>query len=400
MGEGTTLGPPRPLGVLLIEDNPDDAELLTELLRTHGTDPVELTWVRTVADGVDRLDPDGIDVVLLDLGLRETEGLGTLETFQAAAPREIPIVVLTGLDDKEIAERAMHAGAQDYLVKGRSQAQDVLRAIRYAMARKLEQDGYEQALRRSIEIERLEEESAFKTRFLNLAAHELATPLTPVLFQLHALRDGHLGDLTPEQTRAVEVMDRGLGRLSRLIQDLLLVSRIQAEAPMLEAHPTDLSTQLRKVIDAWKNRARDRGVHLDLDVEPGLTGEVDRELFGQAIDRLVTAAVDHAQEGMTVALEAARTPDALVLELGCPGISAEDARTIFEPYAQAIEVEGHRAEGTGLSLYIAQALIERHGGQLEAVAADDGAGSVIQLQLPLEDPELDTEGRDPAPSAA
>lgn len=398
MDEVTTLGTSDRLEVLLIEDSSADAELLTELLRDQGNEPIGLTWVQTMAEGIERLGQEGFDTVLLDLGLGETEGLDTLEAFQDATPREIPIVVLTGLDDKEIAERAMHAGAQDYLVKGRSQAQDVLRAIRYAMARKLEQQGYEEALRRSIEIERLEDESAFKTRFLNLAAHELATPLTPVLFQLHALRDGHLGDLTPGQTRAVEVMDRGLGRLSRLIQDLLLVSRIQAEAPMLETHPTDLSAHLSTLTKRLDRRAQDRGVQLKLDVEPGLAAEVDRELFGQAIDRLLTAAVDHAQERATVAVGAARTPDGLHLEVRCPGISAGDAGDIFEPYARSIEVEGHQAEATGLSLYIARALIERHGGQLEAVPAKEGEGCVIQVHLPLEGTDPGTDDRDPVPS--
>lgn len=394
----TTLGTPERLEVLLIEDSPSDAELLTELLHDQGAEPIELTWVTTMTEGVERLAQEGFDTVLLDLGLGETEGLDTLEAFQDATPREIPIVVLTGLDDTEIAEQAMKAGAQDYLVKGRNKAQDVLRAIRYAMARKLEQEGYEQALRRSIEIERLEDESAFKTRFLNLAAHELATPLTPVLFQLHALRDGHLGDLTPEQARAVEVMDRGLGRLSRLIQDLLLVSRLQAQAPILETHPTDLSTQLPTLTERLDGRAQGRGVQLELDVEPGLTAEVDRELFGQAIDRLLTAAIDHAGEGATVGLQAAKTPDGLHVEVRCPGISPDDASGIFEPYARSVQVQGHQAETTGLSLYIAKALIERHGGQLEAIPAEEGEGCVIRAHLPLEDPDPSADDRDPVPS--
>lgn len=394
----TTLGTSRPLEVLLIEDSPADAELLTELLRDQGTDGIEVAWVQTMAEGVERLDPSGIDVVLLDLGLGQTEGLDTLEAFQDATPREIPVVVLTGLDDGEIAEKAMEAGAQDYLVKGRNEAQDVLRAIRYAMARKLEQEGYEQGLRRSIEIQRLEEESAFKTRFLNLAAHELATPLTPVIFQLHAFRDGHLGDLTPGQTRAVEVMDRGLGRLSRLIQDLLFISRLEGEAPMVEPHPTDLSAELGTLTDRLEGRAQERGVHLELTVEAGLRAEVDRELVGQALDRLLTAVIDHAQEGATVAVQAGTTPDGLEMQVGCPGISPDDASDIFEPYARPVEVEGHQAEGTGLSLYIAKALIERHDGQIEAVAAEDDAGCVIRLHLPIEDADPGTEDRDPVPN--
>lgn len=334
----------------------------------------------TLAEAIDHLEDHDVDAVLLDLGLGETEGLATLEAFEATTPRELPVVVLTGLDDQKIAETAMQAGAQDYLVKGRSRGRDILRALRYAIARKLEQQGYEQALRRKVEIDRLEAESAFKTRFLNMAAHELATPLTPVLFQLHAMRDGHLGDLTTDQAHAVEVMDRGLGRLSRMIQDLLLASRLQAEGAPVDRRATDLASQLT----ALAEQARGRGVELDLTVDPGLSAEVDRELFDQAIGRLMTFAVDHAEQGDRIDVRATGDDQGLEVELRCPGISADGAEGLFEPYSQSIQVEGHRAKGTGLGLYIAKALIERHGGQLEAVPLDPGPGARLRVHLPVD----------------
>ncbi|MBI5501947.1 MAG: response regulator [Deltaproteobacteria bacterium] len=123
------------LRTLLIEDNPVDAALVRELLAGQDGAAVELEWTSTVAKGLERLDARGIDVVLLDLNLPDSRGMGTLTRVQARAP-ELPVVVMTGTDDFELAVRAVRTGAQDYLVKGRIDGPQLLRAVRYAVARK------------------------------------------------------------------------------------------------------------------------------------------------------------------------------------------------------------------------------------------------------------------------
>lgn len=123
------------LQALLIEDNDGDARLIRERL-AEGTDlRVELERVRQLSEGLAQLAQRTYDVVLADLSLPDSHGLETFERVQAAAPDE-PIVVLTGLDDEEIALKAMRTGAQDYLVKGRINGELLIRSLRYAMERK------------------------------------------------------------------------------------------------------------------------------------------------------------------------------------------------------------------------------------------------------------------------
>ena len=117
--------------VLLVEDNPGDARLFTELLRGAGASDLKMVQVDRLAAALDRLNRDPFDVMLLDLSLPDASGLDTLVRAHAQAPK-IPIVVLTGHDDEALAVRAVRAGAQDYLVKGHVDGELLVRSIRYA----------------------------------------------------------------------------------------------------------------------------------------------------------------------------------------------------------------------------------------------------------------------------
>lgn len=121
--------------VLLVEDNPGDARLLREAVKDAAGISISLTHEETLARGLKRLDDEPFDVIMLDLSLPDAEGLETLERTHAHTPN-VPIVVLTGLDDEALAARAVREGAQDYLVKGQVTGQVLVRAMRYATERK------------------------------------------------------------------------------------------------------------------------------------------------------------------------------------------------------------------------------------------------------------------------
>ncbi|MBN2516093.1 MAG: PAS domain S-box protein [Deltaproteobacteria bacterium] len=123
------------LKVLLIEDNPGDARLIRETLREINTTRYEMEWVDRLAPGLEQLEREVIDVVLLDLSLPDSHGLETLERTLPQS-KEVPIVVLTGLDDEELAIYAVRNGAQDYLIKGDVNGTLLGRSIRYAIERK------------------------------------------------------------------------------------------------------------------------------------------------------------------------------------------------------------------------------------------------------------------------
>src|SRR5580658_3051240 len=107
----------KPLQVLLVEDNAGDARLLREMFSKERPDSFELTHLLRLSEAEIHLAKGGVDIMLLDMGLPDGHGLDTVHRAHAAAP-QVPVIVLTGLDDEALAAQAMKEGAQDYLIKG------------------------------------------------------------------------------------------------------------------------------------------------------------------------------------------------------------------------------------------------------------------------------------------
>lgn len=128
------------ISVLLIEDNPGDARLVREVLAEMETSlPTRLTHTERLYDGLKQLELQPVDAILLDLSLPDSSGLATFYRLYSQV-RQVPIIVLTGMDDDGIAQTVMRAGAQDYLVKGQVDGRILTRSIRYAIERKISED--------------------------------------------------------------------------------------------------------------------------------------------------------------------------------------------------------------------------------------------------------------------
>lgn len=200
--------------VLLIEDNPGDARLIRIMLADESTArPVasdfDLQWVQQLASGLECLAAGGIDVVLLDLSLPDSQGWDTFARVHAQAP-QIPIVMLTSLDDEDMAVRAMREGAQGYLVKGQVNGLLLTRAMRYAIERK-----------------RIEEALALQVKqltALSQAAQAVNASLDPdrVLTEIVSLA----GQATSSDYTSVVLMDQA-GRIGSSAENLPGVPSIE-----------------------------------------------------------------------------------------------------------------------------------------------------------------------------
>ena len=129
-----TLENQRPIHVLLVEHDPEDLDELRRAVAELRGGKVEIEWVSELAPALERLTQGGIDAVLLDLMLPDSEGMVTFERTWAFAPN-VPIVVMTSLDDEDLALATVQGGAQDYLVKGEVYPRMMVKAIRYAIER-------------------------------------------------------------------------------------------------------------------------------------------------------------------------------------------------------------------------------------------------------------------------
>jgi formate hydrogenlyase transcriptional activator len=130
--------------ILLIEDNPADVALFREMLDEATTVQFELTHCNTLSSALTLLRKERFGIILLDLSLPDAKGLDTVVRTHAAVPN-IPVVVISGLGDEELSVRALHEGAQDYLVKGQVDSNLLIRAMRYAIERKQSEDALQKA---------------------------------------------------------------------------------------------------------------------------------------------------------------------------------------------------------------------------------------------------------------
>jgi diguanylate cyclase (GGDEF)-like protein/PAS domain S-box-containing protein len=125
--------------ILLVEDNSGDARLLREMFKKQTSQIIEVTHVECMRDAEKQLAEHEFDIILLDLGLPDAQGLGAVRRSRAAAPH-VPLVVLTGLDDESLAAQVLQEGAQDHLIKGQIETGGLMRALRYAVERKISEE--------------------------------------------------------------------------------------------------------------------------------------------------------------------------------------------------------------------------------------------------------------------
>ena len=122
------------MNILIVEDNPGDVLLVTQLLKSTGIQ-FNHTNVGTLKETLLVCEKQQFDIILLDLGLPDSRGLETLKSLYASHPK-VPLVVMTGFDDEYTALTALREGAQDYLVKNRLNVDSILRSIKFSIGRK------------------------------------------------------------------------------------------------------------------------------------------------------------------------------------------------------------------------------------------------------------------------
>ena len=199
--------------VLLVDDNEGDYLLTRQLLSARFGMPCNLEWVDSYEAAIEAIGRHNHDVYLVDYQLGSRSGIDLIREARAREC-DAPMILLTGRGDKQVDLEAMEAGATDYLEKD-STGELLERSIRYA---------FEQYRRDQVRA-RTEEEIALKDRFLSHVSHELRSPVTAIYQFVTLLRDGHAGEITPEQREYLDITTRNIQELRAMIDDLLVAAR-------------------------------------------------------------------------------------------------------------------------------------------------------------------------------
>ncbi len=248
------------------------------------------------------------------------------------------------------------------------------------------------------EMEHLRDLDRFKTQFINSAAHELNTPLTPLRLQVHLLqRLGRGGD--PEaRARAVAIVGRNVERLALLVQDMLDVARLQSGRLQLRRTQIDVAGLVRDAAETYQAPAEAKQLRLSLDGPAALPARLDGPRVSQILYNLVSNAVKYSPPGGTVRIRYSGDAQQVTLQVEDegPGFSAQQKARMFAPFSQ-VHTDTHSVPGTGLGLFISRGIAERHGGTLDAVSAGTGKGATFTCVLPGEPAGEPSQPSNPAP---
>jgi signal transduction histidine kinase len=234
---------------------------------------------------------------------------------------------------------------------------------------------------------RREAERAVDARddFLAVAAHELATPLTPLQLELETLHRSLDGaGLAPNVQRRLDRASRQTKRLARLTERLLDVSRLAHGHLTLDATDFDFSEMVREVVEEYRAEATRAGSELALTSPPALVGRWDRMRTAQVVANLLSNALKYGG-GRPITLEVRGSPDDVVLEVNDQGSGIDPVALprIFDRFERASPER--RRGGLGLGLYVAREIVQAHGGRIQC-DSQPGQGSKFVVTLPRHPP--------------
>jgi len=366
----------KPISILLIEDNSGDRRLISEMLAEASTDETGVAFDIQYADrlqaAIEYLGQNRVEVILLDLGLPDSQGLDTLKRVYAEVP-ELPIVVLTGLNDELIGVQAVNEGAQDYLIKGQVDTHLLRRTIRYAIERK-------QAEERE---RRLQLQLNLSTRLASLGlmvegiAHEVNNPLSSVIgfSQMLTCED------IPENTKDdIKMINDNAQRVADIMNNLLTFARQQK----LQRTYINVNDIIRATLQMRTHSLESNNIAVNTELDPALPSTMaDATLLQQAfLNLIINAETEMKQVHGKGRLQIKTTLISDTIQISFtddgPGITETNLIHLFDPFFSTRGV----GQGAGLGLSVCYGIINEHNGQIY-VQSQPGKGAVFTVELPV-----------------
>ncbi len=356
--------------VLIIEDNENDMLIVRDSLEKRGG--YDLKWKADFLSSLAYLRQEIPDVILLDLGLPDSVGIESIQKINTLCP-QVPIVVLTGLDNESEGLSAINCGAQDYLQKQTVIGDLLERSLRYAIERKRVEEKLKEALK-------------IKSDFISMISHELRTPLTVIKESVAIVHDGVAGPLNQEQHEFLTNAKRDIERLSRLINSVLDFQKLENNQMALRAQETDINELVTEVKNGFTLMAKNKGLQLSMNLENNLPRIFcDRDQIVQVLTNFMSNAFRVTQKGR-VTLETKKIDNSIRVSVQDQGLGIKEADfpKLFQVFSQ-LDMENQRQPGTtGLGLAICKEILEAHQGKigLESVY---GKGATFYFLLPIKE---------------
>ncbi len=362
--------------ILIVDDERQNRAVLEEMLAQEG---YALPGADSGEAALAMIAQEPPDLILLDVLMPGVDGFEVTERLKGSpATSNIPIILVTALDDRSGRLRGLSAGAEDFLSK------PVDRAELCARVRNLLR------LKSAIEDARgarllAEAANSAKTLFLRAMSHELRTPLQAITGYAELLEMGVRGKVNTRQSTDLGRIVRAAGYLHRLINDLLTVARLEGARPL---HPVTIAVtpMLEEVDGLCALQARAKSLRLTVTPPAAhLAVTADAERFQQILINLIANAIKFTGKGGTVDVSCEEADGAVLFRVADTGIGIphDDMERVFEPFVQLDRhLTAPAEQGVGLGLAISRDLARAMQGDL-TVQSIEGTGSTFTLALPI-----------------
>lgn len=359
-----------PINVLLVEDNAADAYLIWKFLSDESN--ISLTHVERLDDAINSLKQTHFDAILLDLTLPDSRNLETVSGMHLA-DTELPIIVLTGLDDEDIAIAALREGAQDYLVKGEIQKSALVRAIHYAIERQQTLDKLQHLNR---ELTRSNEELE---RFAHVVSHDLQQPLQSILGFAQLLVMTQRDRLDDDANGYVDRIVASSKRMSQLIQDLLTYAKVGATEQPPER--IDCKQLVQEILAELTPKIEEKQAKVTVETLPTIQGNPSqlRQLFQNLLSNALKYHLPERVPQVTVSATLESEVWQFSVRDNGIGIESDYFEKIFQIFERLHGKNDY--PGTGIGLSTCKKIVESHHGRIW-IASEVGLGTTVYFTLP------------------
>ena len=364
------------LKILIVDDEEADRITVRRLLKRSGME-TQITEAADYEEAKEKMSNNLFDCVLIDYLLPDQDGLTLVREIRQQGLK-IPLIVLTGHGDEEIAVDMMKAGASDYLSKFRLTPSRLNQAMQNALRI------YEAEQEAAIAKQEKEHLAKQKEDFIARMTHDLRTPLVSANHILQLFQEGLYGEITPEMSRVIQVIIRSNRNLLEMVSNLLEVYFHENGEKKLNFTKFKIIDLLEEVFQELAPLAREKGLELSLNAEN--TGEIflngDILELRRVFSNLISNGIKFTEQGyVKIHLIPATEEDAfvtIVVEDTGIGIAAEELPRIFDRlYSGSVETST-----SGLGLYLSRRIIDAHGGTI-AVTSELERGSSFSVRLPV-----------------
>ena len=379
--------PPR---VLIVDDERRNVELLKVMLAPEG---YVLLTATSGEDALALLADQQPDLILLDVMMPGMDGYQVVAKIkQNPATNNIPVIMLTALDDRNARMLGLNAGAEDFLTKPVDRAElcvrvrNLLRLKAYGDKLRVAHAALAVALTEASEARLMAEHANnAKTQFLRSMSHELRTPLNAISGYTEILEMGIRGSVNPAQVKDLGRIKRASSYLLRLINDVLTIARLEGARP-LNLISIAVNPLLSEVEGLCTLQSKANGLELTVtECDHEISATADAERFQQILINLITNAIKFTPNGGSIKVTSDDDTGVVrvrVTDTGV-GVRALDMERVFEPFVQ---IDRHLTketqQGVGLGLSISRELARAMKGDL-TIESVEGIGSTFTLTLPF-----------------